>query len=174
MNLKEITVSYCYWHVLPQDRDKFFPRDKRLGEKIVKQFRQCTYKGIVYENYYVSRCGMVLGANDRFLTPNVSGKSTYPKVAIGSKYDSRQPRKTVPVHKLVANSWMEVPLPEGVTQEEWDRTPESVKALIETDYWEVDHIDSNPLNFHVDNLRYMSRTANKNVYYAEQRFLKNA
>jgi len=143
--------------------------------EVTEKFRQCVYKGVVYDTHYVSQSGNIWSTIARkFKKSNVSGKSQYPKVIIGRIDSLRQPSKTVPVHKLVANSWMEVPLPEGVTQEEWDRTPESVKALIETDYWEVDHIDTNPLNYHVDNLRFMSRTTNKNVYYAEQRFLQNA
>ena len=99
----------------------------------------------------------------RYITPNVSGKSKYPKVAVsvvGSK-----DRKTIHLHQLVAQSFHSYPIPDGVTKMEWARTPDSVKLHFEMHYWEANHIDHNHLNYHPNNLEWVSRGVNTEKYH---------
>jgi len=133
---------------------------------------QAEYRGSVLEGYYFRlyeneirfmshRSGYVTG-----LSWNVSGKSKYPKV--GVTVDNWGTRKTVHLHQIVAQTFHAYPIPDGVTESEWKRTPKSVRNHFDSQYWEANHIDHNHLNFHPDNLEWVSRGVNVDKYHAHR------
>lgn len=69
----------------------------------------------------------------------------------------------ISVHRMVMETFkpIEEYPPYPMTKEEWSTTPESAKRILR-DSCVVDHIDDNPFNNHVDNLRWLSSKDNSN------------
>lgn len=87
-----------------------------------------------YDNYQVSNFGRVRNSTtDRILKPNDDGHG-YLNISLCKD----KKKKTQKIHVLVANEFIEKP--DGKTC--------------------VDHIDRNPLNNHVENLRWVTRSEN--------------
>ena len=102
----------------------------------------------------------------RFLKNRVSGKSKYPKVNL--IVDERGNSLTIHLHQIVAQTFHDYPIPDGVTESQWKRTPKSVKKHFDSQYWEANHIDHDHLNFHPDNLEWVSRGVNVDKYHAHR------
>jgi hypothetical protein len=102
----------------------------------------------------------------RVLGSRVSGKSKYPKVNV--IVDEAGNSLTVHLHQIVAQTFHDFPIPDGVTENEWERTPKSVKAHFDTHYWEANHIDHDHMNYHPDNLEWVSRGVNVDKYHAHR------
>jgi hypothetical protein len=118
------------------------------------------------KNYLVSSCGKIYSLlTNKFMTPRVCGNTPYPKVGVRMNGKSKNPN----VHQLVASAWVKKPIPEGISKEDWIKTPTSVKSLIDKELWEIDHINAIKNDFRAENLRWVSRSKNKSVYYSEQK-----
>jgi len=139
-------------------------REERVISGI--KYRTPYYKGEMLKNYLVSSCGKIYSLlTSKFLTPTVSGNTAYPRVGIRLNGKSKHPN----VHQLVASAWVKKPIPEGISKEIWIKTPAEVKFLIDRDLWEIDHINTIKDDFRAENLRWVSRSKNKSVYYNEQK-----
>jgi len=121
-------------------------------------FKPVIWKGVIIEGYFVSQCGDIWsfkGKSPRKLATCVSGDSPYPKVCL--TIDGKQ--KTFNVHQLVCAAFHPPRKPAGVTEEEWNITPNSVKAHI-ADQFFVNHIDHDKLNHHPSNLEWVTALEN--------------
>jgi hypothetical protein len=98
----------------------------------------------------------------KVLSNRVSGKSQYPKVSVVVETGRSL---TIHLHQIVAQTFIEYPLPDGVTNEEWEKTPDSVKKQIDLYYWEANHIDHDHFNYHPSNLEWVSRGVNVQRYH---------
>ena len=136
-----------------------------------RPYYQATYNGLPLVGYYfVFHEGELLlisrrrgEYNQRLLKSRVSGKSKYPKVNVVVNEQGKS--KTIHLHQIVAQTFIDYPLPDGVTESEWKRTPKSVKAHFTNHYWEANHIDHNHMNYHPDNLEWVSRGVNVDKYH---------
>lgn len=72
-------------------------------------------------------------------------------------------KKSASFHKACCETLKPQPAPPGVSDEEWEQTPASVKRLLHK-IWQVNHIDHNHLNFHPDNLEWVTGTENVAKY----------
>jgi hypothetical protein len=118
--------------------------------------------------YFVFREGKIVFMSNRRgslkpLSPSVSGKSKYPKVSV--TVDEFGTRLTPHIHQIVAQTFHDYPLPDGVTEAEWRRTPASIKKHFDSHYWEANHIDHDHSNFHPNNLEWVSRGTNVDKYH---------
>jgi hypothetical protein len=130
------------------------------------EYRHPYYKGEMLENYLVSPCGKIYSLlTNKFRATHVSGNTAYPRVGIRMNGKSKMPN----VHQLVASAWVKKPIPEGISKEVWMKTPAPVKSLIDRELWEIDHINTIKTDFRAENLRWVSRSKNKSVYYSEQK-----
>jgi hypothetical protein len=121
-------------------------------------FKPVIWKGVIIEGYFVSQCGDIWsfkGNSPRNLATCVSGNSPYPKVCLA--IDGK--RKTLTVHQLVCAAFHPGPKPAGVSKEDWNQTPNSVKAHVHHQYY-VNHIDHNKLNHHPSNLEWVTAEEN--------------
>jgi hypothetical protein len=89
----------------------------------------------------------------------IAGKTKYPRCVL--RIDGIP--KNENIHKIVAETFIEKPLPPGVSKNDWKNTPESVKRCFDN-FWEINHIDHDPTNFHPSNLEWVSRKENINKY----------
>lgn len=137
-----------------------------------RPYYQAMYNGKPLEGYYfILHEDQILFVSCRRtyqkkITAHVSGKSKYPKVSV--VVDDWGNRKTIHLHQIVAQTFHAYPIPDGVTETEWKRTPKSVKKHFDNHYWEANHIDHNHLNFHPDNLEWVSRGVNVDKYHAHR------
>ena len=79
-------------------------------------------------------------------------------------------RRNISLHSMIMDTWK--PLydnpPEGVTWEEWEKVrdlPSIYEYFIKSG--SIDHIDDNPLNNHIDNLRRVNDLDNQNTRKAK-------
>ncbi len=91
-----------------------------------------------------------------FLSPNVSGKSKYPKVRLRVSGKT----KTFAIHKLVAEE-VEIGNVGG----------NGVASEIIQSELQVDHINGDPTDYHVENLRWATSKQNRDYYHTEQKYL---
>ena len=126
------------------------------------------FNGVEYYDYGVcKRSGFIYSGKSGYwniLRPNVSGKSGYPKVRIEGV--------TVPVHIAVMETLNPLPVPKGVSQFEWERTPDSVKRFCRK-AWFVNHKDHDKENFIPNNLEWCTAKENARAYQIFKREQKN-
>lgn len=136
---------------------------------IKKYLTPVLYYGEVIPDYYVDPDGYIWSFkknNVRVLAWFFNKGKQYPRVSL-----CHGPRVLkVLVHRVVCETFHEKPLPEGVTEKEWKRTPKSVKKQFEW-YWEAHHKDHVKTNFHPSNLKWLSCKQNNDEY--KKHLLKN-
>jgi hypothetical protein len=91
----------------------------------------------------------------------VSGKSPYPASQIvnpggGYKFITQH----IAVHETLNPT---LPVPVGITESAWKRTPRSVKSMLRK-IWQVNHKDHNHLNYNPINLEWTTAQENVNAY----------
>ena len=109
----------------------------------------------------------VIAGKPRKLTPTPRNpnqmRSNYPCVCITDPQFKKTKRgwRSMPlnVHLLVAHTLLEIPIPKGVTEKEWKRTPKSVKKAC-LEIYQVNHKDHNKSNFRPDNLEFKTSADN--------------
>ena len=86
------------------------------------------------------------------------------------KYSKRsykgRSRLTINIHKLVMDAFKPIDEYPPISKEEWDKTPESAKQLIRDTVF-IDHINDDPYDNRVENLRWVTPLQNSN--YRKQR-----
>lgn len=121
--------------------------------------------GVVYKSYWVNpKNGDIwttkgLG-KPRKLTPSIAKGVKYPRITLMG--ENAKENKTY-CHRVVAETLVSFPLPEGVTKTEWKKTPASVKKILNSMY-QVNHIDHNHRNFHPSNLEWVTSKQNAIAY----------
>lgn len=138
---------------------------QKLHHREIRVVYPLIYKGVAYPEYGIdSSTGRVWSKKRGFWTPraeSVSGKSPYPKLCIRDDFGRS---KNIMVHVAAHETLNPItPTPPGVTKKEWKVTPQSVKNLMR-DLWQVNHIDHNHLNFHPDNLEWVTADENVEAY----------
>ena len=102
----------------------------------------------------------------KFLSPNVSGNSKYPKVRLNVSGKT----KTFAIHKLVAEVFISKPKHPDITTAVWRKLPLHVRKVIQSEF-QVDHINGDPTDHHVENLRWATSKQNRDYYHTEQKYL---
>lgn len=120
------------------------------------------YGGKVFPGYFVDKDGEIWSSKYtkmRILKWFYNKKAQYPRITLYFENNVIRPL----VHRVVCETFHKVPLPEGVTEEEWKKTPESVKSNFYY-YWEVHHKDHDKNNYHPSNLEWVSCKQNMEKY----------
>lgn len=68
--------------------------------------------------------------------------------------------KSVGLHRIIKETLNEYDPPEGVSEEEWDKTPEAVKTAYIKHGLMVHHINHDKLDYCIENLQFSNRCHN--------------
>lgn len=127
------------------------------------------YRGAIVPDYYVTFKGEIISTKrttPKLLSATPGDKwNPYPK--IGLVIDGK--KKTVAIHRIVCETFHELPLPDILTQEEWAGiSPEIRSKLLDyvshADRYQVNHIDHDTDNYHPDNLEWVTVAENQQKY----------
>lgn len=92
----------------------------------------------------------------------VSGKSPYPQNNF--IYSKKNIKKCIVQHIAVHETLNpNLPIPPGISEKEWKRTPKSVKKMLRN-VWQVNHIDHCHTNSHPSNLEWTTAQQNVEAY----------
>jgi hypothetical protein len=122
------------------------------------------YRNNIIPDYYVSqRTGDIYSSKRSTLEKMKATYDTdtgYMKISISSPGI----KKSQNVHRLVAETLITFPCPEGISKEDWKATPEAVKNLLCSQY-RVNHIDHDRTNYHPSNLEWVTAKGNSQAYH---------
>lgn len=95
----------------------------------------------------------------RRMSITTEGKNSYPK----SKFYRKGTPISVDTHRVIAENLVPFPKPKGISQEDWDGTPQSIKDHMMELYF-VNHIDHDKYNCHPSNLEWATSKENAHAY----------
>lgn len=125
---------------------------------------QAVYNGHVLKGYRVDSNGNIWSFKrdtPRIKTPNNSPAAKgYPRCGFYINGKTRG----VPIHRIVAESLIPIPLPTGFRKSIWKQMNEAEKAVL-MQVFEVNHIDHNTYNYHPSNLEWVTRKENRDKAY---------
>ena len=139
-----------------------------------------TRSGAIYENCFVDRKTGSLwrrtkqGVIKKMTIYLGTGPYCYPRVAIYNQ-STKKCFQTY-AHLVVADTC--VPFnpvasgflkENGISLQDWKRTPDSVKRAIKRRSLQVNHIDHNKANYHPSNLEWVTAQANQRKYQEHRR-----
>ena len=113
-------------------------------------------------NYFVCSNGNLWSTKlgtPRKMNPCISGGKLYPKTVLMINGI----RKNIEVHRVVAETLIPFPKPEGISHKEWKETPENIKKML-VGLYQVNHIDHVHDNHHPSNLEWVSPKQNSHAY----------
>ena len=134
------------------------------------------YRGEVVEGYFVNSNGDIYsnkrGATIKLKLSDGDKYNPYPKYGLTHKGK----RITVTAHRLVAETYHKKPIPNILTDEQWETIPKKVRGIVldymqHADRYQVNHIEHNILNFHPSNLEWVTISQNQQAF---QNFRKNS
>ena len=156
MDLVQQTQSEEIWKPIVRNR-KVIPNYwvSNLGRvKSVKKILKC--RNEVYEER----------GNRQSVTISIPNE-LYEGFTYAKKYKNTS-SVSMQVHRLVIETFKPIDEYPPIPKDEWDTTPESARKIIR-ECCLVDHIDDNPFNNHIDNLRWVTPKEN-NTYFKKQTF----
>lgn len=115
--------------------------------------------GIKQPNYYVDDSGNFWSSKKgdgkaRMLSPGLNSNGY---LTVNLSYNGKA--KSYQLHRIVAETLIPFPKPEGIPKEDWKNTPNSVKSLLVRQYL-VNHIDHDKENYHPSNLEWVTSKGN--------------
>jgi len=146
-----------------------------VGEFQGVRYKQAVYNGEIIPGYFVLEDGRVLsdkmsrGWYLKEMARNLVGTRRMPEMmypAVNCRVNDKP--TSIRVHRLVCETYVEKPKPEGIKQKIWDKTHDSVKALVHQNMY-VNHIDHDKSNFHPSNLEWVTCKENAEKYQAHKR-----
>lgn len=134
----------------------------------VNRFKTAIFQGQELTGYKVDDNGTIWSTkrgNIQMLTPYVpnqtSAKVKYPSVSL----QILGVRRTFRIHRIVAETLIPIPLPNGFRKSTWINLNDVERRLI-MQIMEVNHIDHDATNYHPSNLEWVTRFENLQKSYS--------
>lgn len=151
-----------------------------------EEFKQIVRFGVEIPNYFISKDGRIYSQRSNIIRkPTIrerNGRVDHVRISIPipegllsngydyRKYGSGKNVYELPttVHRAVMETWRPIDeYPPDRLKDDWDNAPESFKQWVRETAL-IDHIDDDPTNNHVDNLRWV--TPRENCPYVKHKF----
>jgi hypothetical protein len=90
------------------------------------------------------------------------------------KPTTKKPHANINLHTLVAHTLFDIPIPEGVSEELWEKTDETIKSACRG-IFQVNHKDHDRSNYRPDNLEFVTASGNIRaalIHYKEKLGIK--
>lgn len=133
-------------------------------------YKAVVFRGEVVPGYFIDKDGNIYSDKKGYLYQlSIGGYNDpwnpYPRV--GLTIDGKS--KTILVHRLVCETYHEKPLPDVLTEKEWNTIDADIrKKLIDhiqhADRYQVNHIDHDHNNYHPSNLEWVTAQENQQKY----------
>ena len=180
MDKKKRTKKSKYSNIIYKVTSKtFFGRLEVLGEM---DWKPITRYGKVIPDYYVSKEGQILStrtSKPKILNPKYTANSVGEKYIHPRHIGARIPKDffddytytsaactnkntasiNIKIHRAVMEVWKPIDENPPIPMQDWIDTPESAKQFIRESA-NIDHIDADISNNHVDNLRWCTPKQN--------------
>lgn len=131
-------------------------------------FRRVKYRGKELPYYYLDEEGNVhsiMRGSPKKLS--ISYRDGYPYPQVGLTVNGKT--KTLLLHRIVCETFHDLPMPDILTDNEWKKIPEEIKNKLlsyikHADRYQVNHIDHDGHNYHPDNLEWVTVSENQQKY----------
>jgi hypothetical protein len=134
----------------------------------MKRTKPAIFQGQELPDYRVDTDGNIWSSKRgdfRMMNPHVPNqklaKVKYPSVTL----QILSSRRTFKVHRIVAETLIKIPLPNGFRKSTWKRLNDAERRLI-MQLMEVNHIDHDATNYHPSNLEWVTRFENLQKSYS--------
>lgn len=143
-----------------------------------KEYKPVISDGIIFDGYFVNGYGNFISMKSgkpKELKINYCDRNStnpYPKIGFYHKGSV----KTRLVHRLVCETWNQIPMPNELQKVNWDSIPEKDRNILfeflyHCERYQVNHIDHDIYNFRADNLEWVTVKENQRKYQEYKRYL---
>lgn len=138
-----------------------------------KNLKPIRHQGRIIKDYFISKHGNIYSTKSGKLKkiPIYQYKNTkslqYPHTILSE--NGKQ--IVVRIHRVLGEVFINFPRPKDIPYKIWSTLPILVKRKLQQGYV-IDHIDNNPSNYRLSNLRWVSSKENSINYHTEQKHLK--
>ena len=154
-----------------------------MGRDLIMTYKTVLYNNESFPDYVMCEEGNVYNKKTgKMLKPNYRPKDgpnhSYPTLGLMQTIINPHSRiggtmrksRTVLLHIAVCDTYnrKSMPVPDGVTEKEWKRTPASVKKQMRFSF-QVNHKDHDQHNHHPSNLEYTTAKQNQAAYQAHKK-----
>lgn len=138
-----------------------------------KNLKPVIYQGRIIDGYFISTHGIIYSNKSgklkrKSIHQYKNTKSLqYPHTILTENNKSI----TVRIHRVLGEVFLKFPRPKHIPYKIWLKTSIIVKRELQKSYI-IDHIDNDPSNYRLSNLRWVSTKENSTNYHAVQKYLK--
>lgn len=135
----------------------------------MEKFKPIIFRGSLLEEYYLDLEGNIYSNKrktvKKLTIQNGCQHNPYPKIGLVVEGKAN----TIMVHRLVCETFHEKPIPDILTEEQWDSISEEIRNILieyitHADRYQVNHIDHDINNFHPNNLEWVTAIENQQKY----------
>jgi len=146
---------------------------KNLKPVIHQDLKPLRHQGRIINGYFVSLDGKIYSNKRGKLKEKKLQQYKEPKALQYPHTTVWENGKSicVRIHRALGEAFLPFPRPKEIPYKIWLKTSIIVKRLLQQNYI-IDHIDNDPLNYRLSNLRWASTKENSVNYHTVQKYLK--
>ena len=138
-----------------------------------KNLKPVIYQGRIINGYFISLHGNIYSNKSGKLKEMKIQQYKAPKALQYPHTTLMENGKpiTIRIHRVLGEAFLKFPRPKNIPYKIWLKTSIIVKRELQKSYI-IDHIDNDPSNYRLSNLRWVSTKENSVNYHTVQKYLK--